>query len=133
MAAEALVQRAPTARKAMMAKQEELGDLKLYRIPEPVTVAARAPMKDAAVGEEVEIAAGSSPQVQWSTLPTRGGRVLTLANANPRAVTVEVAFDVEDGKRLIGGAAKLPKKDGRPLWRISVPANGKAELLYGLR
>ncbi|OAN65448.1 DUF4139 domain-containing protein [Sphingomonas sp. TDK1] len=27
---------------AMMAEQEELGDLKLYRVPEPVTVAARA-------------------------------------------------------------------------------------------
>ncbi|MDQ8756695.1 hypothetical protein RCO27_10690 [Sphingosinicella sp. LHD-64] len=33
---------APAARAVMQAQQEELGDLKLYRIPEPVTVAARS-------------------------------------------------------------------------------------------
>ena len=196
---------APQARKAMMARQEELGDLKLYRIPEPVTVAAhaqkqvamieksavpferlyeinvwagsyygnnqgqasqilrlknitkkglglplpsgsvalfetvdgahllaaRAPMKDSAVGEEVEIAAGASPQVRWSTSLSPQGQYVEITNANPRPVTVEASFDVEDGKKLKGAGAKLPKKDGRPLWRVSVPANGSARLDYG--
>lgn len=40
--AESIVVTGSRARKAMTVQQEDLGDLKLYRVPEPVTVAARA-------------------------------------------------------------------------------------------
>ena len=42
----------PPAPPAMMAQQEELGDLKLYRIPEPVTVAARSQKQVALLARE---------------------------------------------------------------------------------
>ncbi len=198
------------ARKAMVAKQEELGDLKLYRIPERVTVAAnaqkqvallekhdvpyqriytfdvtyndraegptyptpqllrlkntqklglglplpsggvavfetvgdrallvgRAPMRDSAVGEKVEIKLEASPQVRWAIGMDQGSpkrRKIELTNANPYPVTVEAVFLVYDGQSLLGPSVKLGKKDGRPMWSVVVPANGSASLTYGIR
>jgi hypothetical protein len=198
------------ARKAMVAKQEELGDLKLYRIPERVTVAAnaqkqvalmekhdvpyeriytfdvnvddrtenatfptpqllrlkntqklglglplpsggvaifesigdrsllvgRAPMRDSAVGEKVEIKLEASAQVRWSIASDQGSlkrRKVALTNANPYPVTVEGVFTVYDGQVMLTPSEKLGKKDGRPMWRVVVPANGAASLSYGVR
>jgi hypothetical protein len=198
------------ARKTMVAKQEELGDLKLYRIPERVTVAAnaqkqvalmdkhdvpyeriytfdvnvddrtenatfptpqllrlkntqklglglplpsggvavfesvgdrsllvgRAPMRDSAVGEKVEIKLEASAQVRWSIASDQGSlkrRKVALTNANPYPVTVEGVFTVYDGQVMLTPSEKLGKKDGRPMWRVVVPANGTASMSYGVR
>ena len=49
-------------RPAMQAQQEDLGDLKLYRIPEPVTVAARSQKQVALLQrDDVQVAPGLSP------------------------------------------------------------------------
>jgi hypothetical protein len=198
------------ARQKMVAKQEELGDLKLYRIPERVTVAAnaqkqvalmekhdvpyeriytfdvnvddrtenatfptpqllrlkntqklglglplpsggvavfesvgdrsllvgRAPMRDSAVGEKVEIKLEASAQVRWSIASDQGSlkrRKIALTNANPYPVTVETVFTVYDGQAMLTPSEKLGKKDGRPMWRVVIPANGTASLSYGVR
>lgn len=204
----------PMAAPAMMAQQEELGDLKLYRIPEPVTVAAKsqkqvalleregvkiesvyrqriyagAPsaqqvmrvlttrnrkeeglglplpagrvvlfakgrerplligqgsMRDNAVGEDVEIEIGAATAVTAELTsgpkPVAGGPVravpgmpaeweLTVANAHPHPVRYEAEF--ETGAGLFTPAGTLGRREGRPLWAVTVPANGRVTLRY---
>jgi hypothetical protein len=190
-----------------VARQEALGDLKLYRLPEPVTVAAmsqkqvafldlkavpveviyRARMSadeaeegeaaqlmlrvqnerrnrlgvplpqgsvalfeeqagrpllvgetsttDKAIGEEVEFGFSESPAVRWSsesiasTDRWRDMRV-TITNANPRPIRVELRLGLDDGDRLERPSAKLVRKEGTWLWAAAVPANGTATLSY---
>jgi hypothetical protein len=196
---------------AMMARQEELGDLKLYRVPEPVDVNARgmkqvallerkrvpvttyyaaslweiagdadggqpmlwmlrmknsakaglglplpaggvalfadsggesllladSRMRDHAVDEEVEIAAGGGAQVRIA-LSTRAGdaprrRALRaeVTNARDTPIRVEVKVAPTAGQRL-KPSARLVRKDGAWLWEATVPANGRATLDYAL-
>jgi hypothetical protein len=195
---------------AMQAKQEELGDLKLYRIPEPVTVAANAQkqvallekrdvafrhiylvelfvegqqssprparqvlrlqntqkdglglplpngttaifetvgaqslllstsdMRDSAVDEEVELQLGTSPQVQATQVRAVTAldtvQTVTLTNANDRPVPVEVRLTEYRSGTLINASEKLGRKNGQPLWDVTVPANGTATLTYNTR
>jgi len=50
-----------------------------------------------------------------------------LSNDLPEPQTVEVELPLE--ARTVKGA-KLVKRDGWMLWRVTVPANGEAELTY---
>jgi hypothetical protein len=189
----------------MEAQQEELGDLKLYRIPEPVTLAARSQKQvaflarpsvevetvyrrrfgaaapgqfvparrvlvsrnraneglgiplpagglvlfamagdrpilvgqgslgDRAVGEDVEIDIGPAGGV-GSTLrtiaegPRRNDYELTVSNDQPRQVMFEAEFDVT--MNAFRSDARVTTRDGRPLWRVRIPANGTATLRY---
>jgi hypothetical protein len=200
----------------MMAQQEELGDLKLYRIPEPVTVAAKSQKQvafldrngvkveslyrqriyvqdtsprpvmrvittrnrtaeglglplpagrvvlfakgkarpvligqgsigDNSVGEDVEIEVGAAnavtAQITSGPRPARGGPIaavpafdqeweLTVSNAHPYPIRFEAELEMSDRK--ISSATALGRRDGRPLWAVTVPANGRATLRYRL-
>jgi hypothetical protein len=186
--------------------QENLGDLKLYRLPEPVTVAAksqkqvallrraRIPVRrvyrwrvsgeqvhglsptlvtrnreedglglplpagrvsffevhegrrifvgegeidDVAVGEPLELDSGVSTDVLSSVVRERDGpdwddyRV-TVTNAKPFAVDAEIELGGVQVRFEVPGR-RLEERDGAPLWRVRVPANGAAELRYRMR
>ena len=189
----------------MTAELEALGDLKLYRIPEPVTLAARSqkqvafmnrqrvairfawrqgfgvndafygreggPIRfmltrnreaeglgeplpagglalfgigpdrpillgegsiaDRAVGEDVEVRLGPSPGVlsRFRVLRRQGDigyfeLVVTNDRAQPVAFEGELYFDQ------VRANARLDRRNGRPLWRVNVPANGRAILCF---
>ena len=189
------------SRIAMKARQENLGDLKLYRIPERVSVAANSQkqvamivqdgvkvatayrqridpgnngfdepatrtlvtrnrtaeglglplpaggvalfashggrpillgegsLDDLAVDEDVEIRFGAAPGVRGRLIEVSTGRYeLTVTNDGPAAIHYEAEFAVE-GKP-IKADARLGKRDGRPLWAVTVPANGSRTLRY---
>jgi hypothetical protein len=189
----------------IIAQQEALGDVKLYRIPEPVTVAAnsqkqvaflvrervrvdivyRQPIElglvwdaqsahrtlvtrnreaeglgvalpagrlvlldeargrpivlgegflyDRAVGEDVEIEIAEATGVNTRVELVSDGEDwneyrLTATNGLARPVDFEAEFGTEgDGFR---PSRALSRRDGRPLWTVSVPANGTASLSY---
>lgn len=105
-----------------------------------------ASIADRAVGEEVELMLGESPQVQLMQRLARPdaegeeddakprGYVVELTNANARPVTVEVILQRYDARvTLVDASRKLGTKDGRILWTARVPANGTAELRYTVR
>jgi hypothetical protein len=187
------------------AEQEALGDLKLYRIPEPVTVAANSQkqvallhqprvdvrlvyrsrldaatlsepvpaarllitrnrnseglglplpggsvalfgtsngrrlllgegsLDDRAVGEDVEIGIGEAPGVTARLAsPTKHeDYLLTITNDQAAPIHYEAEFDVPDG-RTLRPRDRLSRRNGRPLWTVTVPANGAATLRYRL-
>jgi hypothetical protein len=192
---------------AMRARQENLGDLKLYRIPEPVTVAANSqkqvafleqpavrvqlvyrsrieagtdmrgdPPKrllvtrnrtaeglgmplpagtiqlfdagaggrpiligegsipDRAVNEDVEIEIGEATGLTVIDEETQAGgdwedHVLTVSNDQAVPVRYEAEFEVDEGDRF-RPRERLASRNGRPLWTVTVPANGSATLRY---
>ncbi|HEX8574623.1 MAG TPA: hypothetical protein VF759_17930 [Allosphingosinicella sp.] len=195
----------PSPEPVIMAQQEDLGDLKLYRIPEPVTVAARsqkqvallarkqvraetvyrlqayAPNPEAAqvtrilttrntredglglplpagrlvlfgagrarpillgrgfvadrsVGEDVEIVVGSAAAVdvravRLSSGPDGSGEwELTVTNAGPAPARFEAVL--AEGDMKLSSETALERRDGAPLWSVTVPANGRSTLRY---
>lgn len=194
----------------MSAVLENLGDLKLYRIPEPVTVAANSQKQvalmtqpgvrmdllyryyfqparrgedeeaeprpavlvlvtrnrteeglglplpagsfilygerdgrpfmlgegalgDRAVGDKVEVELSETPGVttfveKLRETPDWIEYRLTVASDRPDPIRFESQFyDVTDEFR---PAVRLPRRDGLPLWAVTVPANGTATLRY---
>lgn len=96
---------------------------------------------DKAVGEQVEIKLGAPPNVTTriaplaETLTTRSRRYrMIVTNANPWVVTYEARINPgDDGVRLERPSTRLTTKDGKPLWSVTVPANGTAALDYTIR
>jgi hypothetical protein len=194
-----------------IASQEELGDLKLYRIPEPVTVAANSQKQvallirenvrvelvhrariyvsgtrdpepadrflitrnriaeglglalpagrlvlfaeargrpiligqghvdDRAVGEDVEIAIGEATGVMTEVVfededEEGDWEAYRLIVTNDRAepIRFEAEFNVEDDEEL-RPERRLQRRDGRPLWTVTVAANGTASVRYRVR
>lgn len=191
---------------AMLASAEQLGDLKLYRFPTRVTVAAKAQKQvamlskpavkmlpvyraeirgenanswlvlrtrnveqnglgialpsgkaavfnqvdgqsllvgessiaDKAVGEEVEFEMGASPAVATIVKAVKEKKRRTryeavVTNANPWPVSYEAEILMADGATLRSPGTRLEKKNGRPLWVTTVPANATAKLSYEVR
>jgi hypothetical protein len=91
-------------------------------------------LDDRAVGEDVEIVIGEAPGVTSLIDDTDWGddwqdHVLTVTNDSPAPVRYEAEFDVEEGDRL-RPRGRLSSRHGRPLWAVTVPANGTATLRY---
>jgi hypothetical protein len=190
----------------LVARQEDLGDVKLYRIPEPVTVAANSQkqvaflqrprvearlvyrrrldpsdasdpqpsqwlmvarnrtedglgvplpagrlvlfadarerpillgegfLRDRAVGEEVEVELGAATGVFSQVelvAEQRSEYRLTVTNDHSRPIRFEAEFEVEEGR--FRPQRRLARRDGRPLWTVTVPARGTATLRYRMR
>jgi hypothetical protein len=190
--------------------QENLGDLKLYRIPEPVTVAAHSQkqvaflqqpevqvsivyrqqlepdetdeprraqrvlvtrnrrqeglglplpaggvqlfterqgrpillgegsVRDRALGEDVEIEVGEAPGVRAAIAEDAQADkedyyVLTVTNDQAAPVRYEAELTPEEGDQVRARGARLGRRNGHPLWTVTVPANGSATLRYRLR
>ena len=86
---------------------------------------------DYTIGEKVEIPVATASGVRARQAPfaseAGGGYVLTLTNdlATPQIVEIELSPSV----RATNGA-RLVKRDGWMLWRVTVPANGSVQLRY---
>lgn len=88
-------------------------------------------MKDRAIGEKVEIAAGFSDQVRLTQTLLRDGDKekryrLVLSNATAGKAAAEIALPRLDGYDL--KAMGMKDKDGGKAWLVAVPAHGEARL-----
>jgi len=92
-------------------------------------------LDDRAVGEEIDVALGASTAVHLREEEgdeADDGRwrdyTLTVSNARAQPVRVELALPLNDGDRIVRTSCKLARKNGQPLWRVTVPAGGRARL-----
>jgi hypothetical protein len=109
---------------------------------------------DSAVGQEVEIGVGVSPGVhvrqRFAPKKKGGGKKsdeeeeeeddssflagryeVEVSNATARPVDVEVNLWRRDQRALVRSPSrKLAMKNGRHVWRVKVPANGRSALFY---
>jgi hypothetical protein len=192
-----------TGSRAMTAERERLGDLQVYRVPEPVTVAANSQKQvalleqpavkvrrvyrqrlsvrdsgfdqpaetlllsrnrpaeglglplpaggvavfshlggrpillgegridDLAVGDDVEIRVASATGVRGK-VTSDGKNNYTLRVTNDRAVPISYEAELFAPDRGFTSQGRLERRNGRPLWRVTIPANGTAELRYRL-
>ncbi|WP_082350207.1 DUF4139 domain-containing protein [Novosphingobium sp. AAP1] len=195
-------------RAPVMAQQEALGDLKLYRLPLPTMIAPRAqkqmafadrravkvqpfykgtlqldehedqPLRqalrlnnrkaaglglalpaghvvvlephgattlpvgegridDKAVGEEIDIELGEATAVYLAEADGRQrddarahDHIAAVTNGRDQPVIVELAIPLGEGQRLTSPSHPLTRKNGQPLWRVTVPAHGIARLAF---
>jgi hypothetical protein len=89
---------------------------------------------DRAVGVVVEIGLGDAPGVTTALRAVGTGKTardyeLVVTNDRPVAVRFEASLGGGETRR---ASARLGRRDGMPLWSVTVPANGRATLTYSL-
>jgi hypothetical protein len=116
-------------------------------------------MRDIAVNEELEIDMGVSPDVQVSvvkqevtvdsvhadTLPLVPGVIdlrsvtvgdvksIEISNARPTDIQFELRLQLEAGARVVRANQALGAKNGRPIFRLHVPANEMVTVRYQIQ
>jgi hypothetical protein len=92
---------------------------------------------DKAVGEDVEIEIGSATGILARAVVIEGSgtneRVVELVVTNDRGVPVKFEAELEEGGAKLSSETRLPRREGRPLWAVTVPANGSRSLRYRIR
>jgi hypothetical protein len=107
---------APPPPPAMQAQQEELGDLKLYRIPEPVTVAARS-QKQVALLQQPRVQVRTVYRQRFAplsrTIQGQANRFFVTRNRREDGLGLPLPagrlmlFDETDGGRMLVGQAVI--------------------------
>ena len=72
--------------------------------------------------------AGVFAEVRMVT-PGDPGEYLVIVT-NDRAQPISFEAEIETGAGEVLGPDRLPLRDGRPLWSVTVPANGTATVRY---
>lgn len=96
---------------------------------------AQAQMRDQAIGDKVEIAAGQNPNLRYERTfddKTRS-HGLRLINSGTEPLVAEIIVQDDEANRLVGSRPRLVRRDGTWLWTVTVPAQGTAQLDYRLR
>ena len=96
---------------------------------------AQARMRDQAIGDKVEIAAGQSPHLRYErSFDDKTQRYgLRLINSGTEPLVAEIIVQDDEANRLVGSRPRLVRRDGAWLWTATVPAQGTAQLDYRLR
>ncbi len=86
-------------------------------------------MRDLAADEELEINLGESPDVLVSV--TREG--VRISNARAAPIEFELRLRLREGTRIVRADHPLQSKNGRPMFRLTVPAHTTTSVLYQTR
>jgi hypothetical protein len=88
-------------------------------------------MRDLAVGEEVEINMGDSPDVEVTSVKESGSSDrVDVTNARPADIRFELRLQLPQGGRVVRADHPMAGKNGRPIFRLTVPANQTVTLRY---
>jgi hypothetical protein len=104
-----------------------------------------ASVADTAVGQELEVDVGESPDIQVVRRLAGGADEddidwdkpqrfeIEISNAGARAVEVETSLRLTAAQEILRPSRKLRIKNGRRMWLARVPANGRAILAYTVK
>jgi hypothetical protein len=81
-------------------------------------------LRDLAVNEEVEIDMGESPDVEIKAAVRNDVERVEITNAGDHELALELRPSLPAGGRVIRADHPVSIKDGRPIFRLEVPANG---------
>jgi hypothetical protein len=96
-------------------------------------------LRDLAVEEEVEIDMGVSSDVQLTVVRERtgtdsakvaGGNRVDISNARATDIQFELRLRLPEGSRIARADHSVGTKNGRPIFRLTIPANGTVTLRY---
>jgi hypothetical protein len=88
-------------------------------------------LRDIAINEEVEINMGESADVQVTATEAIGSaHTVTVSNARPGAIQFELKLRLEQGDRVVHADHEVGSKNGRPIFRLMVPANETVTVRY---
>jgi hypothetical protein len=91
-------------------------------------------LRDLAVDEEVEIDMGVSPDVQVTVAKERTGSIrVDVSNARAAEIHFELRLRLPEGGRVVRADHPSSTKNGRPIFRLTIPANETATLRYQWR
>jgi hypothetical protein len=95
-------------------------------------------MRDLAVDEEVEINLGASPDVWVSVVRDRVDRDsasehVDISNAHPAQIRFELRLQLREGTRVVRADHSMGTKNGRPIFRLTIPAHASATVRYQTR
>jgi hypothetical protein len=94
-------------------------------------LAHESEVRDLAIDEEVEIGMGEAPDVQVTATRDADSYRVDIANARPEAIQFELTLNFHDAPVHVGKADRpLGTKNGRPIFRLSVPANSTLTMHY---
>ena len=83
-------------------------------------------MHDLAVDEEVEINLGDSPAVEVTARKDR----VEISNARATEIHFELRLQLPEGGRVVHADHAVGTKNGRPIFRLTIPAGESATLRY---
>jgi hypothetical protein len=83
-------------------------------------------MHDLAVDEEVEINLGDSPAVEVTARKDR----VEISNARATEIHFELRLQLPEGGRVVHADHPVGTKNGRPIFRLTIPAGETATLRY---
>jgi hypothetical protein len=94
-------------------------------------LAHESDVRDLAIDEEVEIGMGEAPDVHVTTTHDANAYRVDIANARPEAIQFEITLNFQDDRVHVRKADHpMGTKNGRPIFRLSVPANSTLTLHY---
>ncbi len=79
-------------------------------------------------GPPPPVVPGATDRIRRS--PTLQVNRLEITNARPFAIATEVRLDLGDGQQLVRADHPAAQKNGRPIFRVTVPANSSLEIRY---
>lgn len=87
---------------------------------------AESPLRDIAIGEELELGLGTSPDVQVEAVKDR----VQISNARDSAIRFELRLHLPDGARVIDADHSLGSRNGQPLFELTIPARTQETIRY---
>jgi hypothetical protein len=87
-------------------------------------------VRDLAIDEELEINVGEAPDVQVATSWADPVNRVVLSNAGAAAVRFELRLRIPEGARVVHADHSLSAKNGRPIFRLTLPAHETVTLRY---
>ena len=78
-------------------------------------------------------ATGVSATAVRQDTQTRGERVIELTVTNDRGTPVRYEAELDEGTGIVNSSSELIKRNGQPVWKATIPANGSARLRYRVR